>query len=206
MGIEESKRERSLLDPHTEFETKYKTDFNTLPEFKQIAENLPGLKNFVYAQGPDVYWVNPKEPDSFMRYRKAEHDNSPKSWVTMKVKTKTGNNIIRKETNWRVDNTPIETIEEGADILGFKFNFKIWKMCHIYNYKDATLVHYTLRDDKGKTAHFMEIEVDEDTIGSYTEEEAWEIIKKYEELLAPLGIDWRNRIRKSLFEMYRKEL
>ena len=206
MGVEESKGKGNLLDPHTEFETKYSTEFSTLPQFKAIAESLPDLKEFVYAQGPDVYWTKPGELDSFMRYRKAEHDKSPKAWLTMKVKTSDGNNIQRRETNWRVDKTPMKTIEEGVDILGYKFNFRIWKMCHIYKYKDATLVHYTLKDDKDKTAHFMEIEVDEETIGSYTEDEAWEVIKKYEEILAPLGIDWRNRIRKSLFEMYRKEL
>ena len=104
-----------------------------------------------------------------------------------------GHNVIRKEVNWRVDYTDKETIHEGALMMGFDFNFSIWKSCHIYNFKDATLVFYTVRDDKGTMTHFVEIEVDEESIHKLTRDEAWGIVKKYEAVLAPLGITYRHR-------------
>ena len=43
-------------------------------------------------------------------------------------------------------------------------------------------------------------------IPKMTEEEAWNIIRKYERELAPLGITHRHRLNKSLFEMYVKNV
>ena len=75
-------------------------------------------------------------------------------------------------------------------------------MCHIYNFEDATLVFYTVKDGS-KLDHFMEIEVREDM--EFTEDQAWAIIRKWEKELEPLGITAQNRLRKSLFDMYRRE-
>jgi predicted adenylyl cyclase CyaB len=196
-------QENKKLDPHTEFESKYRIDADKLYEFKSIIGDLTDLKEFIYVEGPDVYWT--KGEAEFLRYRKAAHEaESGKAWLTMKAKQKgASNNIIRKEVNWRVDTTPFETIREGAELLGFTYNFKIYKICHIYRFKDATLVFYTVKED-ASISHFIEIEVDEETIGNYTEEEAWGVIKKYEAVLSPLGIKPQNRLRKSLFEMYVK--
>lgn len=192
------------LDPHTEFESKYRVDADKLYEFKSIVEKLSDLKEFIYVEGPDVYWT--KGETEFLRYRKAAYGaaETSKSWLTMKSKLNgASNNIIRKEVNWRVDATPYETIREGAELLGFTYNFKIYKLCHIYRFNDATLVFYTVKEDTSMS-HFIEIEVDEATIGNYTEEQAFEVIKKYENILAPLGLKPQNRLRKSLFEMYVK--
>lgn len=192
------------LDPHTELETKYRVDPDKLYDFKSIVGELPELKEFTYVEGPDTYWTRGEA--EFLRYRKAAYGvaGDTKSWLTMKAKLKgASNNIIRKEVNWRIDATPYDTIKEGAELLGFTYNFKIYKICHIYRFHDATLVFYTVKED-ASMSHFIEIEVDEATIGDYTEEQAFEVIKKYENILAPLGIKPQNRMRKSLFEMYVK--
>lgn len=191
------------LDQFIEFETKYRIDADKLYEFKSIIGNLPDLLEFVYVEGPDVYWT--KGESEFLRYRKAAHESeNGKAWLTMKAQQKGAtNNIIRKEVNWRVDATSFETIREGAELLGFTYNFRIYKICHIYRFKDATLVFYTVKEEDS-ISHFVEIEVDEATIGTYTEDEAWGIIKKYEIILSPLGIKPQNRLRKSLFQMYVK--
>ena len=189
---------------HTEFESKYRVDGDKIYEFKKIVENLDGY-NFLYIQGPDYYFT--KEDGSFLRYRKAENDNKNRAEVTMKEKPEDAkNNIIRKEVNWRVDKTPYNTIKAGALMQGYDYNFRIWKMCHIYNFKDATVVFYTVKDDNEKLDHFIEIEVDEDTIHKLTEKEAWMVIEKYEAIFEPLGITYRNRLRKSLYEMYVKDI
>ena len=53
--------------------------------------------------------------------------------------------------------------------------------------------------------HFIEIELDEASIHHLTVDQAMEKIRKYEAILAPIGISHRNRLTKSLFEMYVKK-
>lgn len=189
------------LKEHTEFETKYRLDGDKVFEFKEIVESLDESYDFLYVQGPDWYYTKPD--GSFLRYRKGENDKSNRAELTMKSKPEDAvSNIVRKEVNLRVDKNGFGTVEAFAEMLGYDFNFKIWKMCHIYKFKDATLVFYTVRDDKGSVDHFAEIEVDEDTIHKLTRNEALDIVKKYERVLAPLGITYKNRLKKSLYEMY----
>jgi adenylate cyclase class IV len=193
------------MQKHTEFETKYRLDGDRVYDFKEIVETIDEPYDFIYVQGPDWYYTKPD--GSFLRYRKAENDKSGRAELTMKAKPEgAGNNIVRKEVNLRVDKNKFGTVEEFAKMLGYDFNFRIWKMCHIYKFKDATLVFYTVRDDKAIMTHFVEIELDEDNIHKLTESEAWDIIKKYERVLAPLGITFRHRLSKSLYEMYVKDI
>jgi adenylate cyclase class IV len=190
------------LKQHTEFETKYRVEGDLVYKFKAIVSELD-YKNFVYAEGPDFYYTKPD--GSFLRYRKAVTEK--RAEVTLKEKPDGAtSNIQRKEVNWRVDGTDSASVVEGAIMMGYKFNFSIWKSCHIYNFKDATLVFYTVKDDNDKIDHFVEIELDEKTIHKLTYNEAMDTIRKYEEILAPLGITYRNRLSKSLYEMYVKEI
>lgn len=199
---EDNVMEEVKLEHHTEFETKYRVEGDLVMKFKEIISEMD-YKNFVYAEGPDFYYTKPD--GSFLRYRKATTEK--RSEVTMKEKPSGAkSNIKRKEVNWRVDNTPKDTIIEGALMMGYTFNFSIWKSCHIYNFKDATLVFYTVRDDNNKLDHFMEIELDEDSIHKLTLAQAMDKIRKYEKVLEPLGITHKNRLKKSLYEMYVKEI
>jgi len=191
--------------PHlTEFETKYRVEGDKVYDFKRLVENINDKFNFVYAQGPDRYFT--KKDGSFIRFRKAETDKYAE--ITMKEKPLGAkHNIKRKEVNWRVDyNLKVSDISAGAEMLGYKFNFQISKICHIYKFKDVTLVFYTVLDDKGQMDHFIEIELDEKSIHKLTEQEAWDTIRKYENILSPLGITHRNRLTKSLYEMYVKDI
>lgn len=197
-----------LVPKLTEFETKYRVEPHLLTEFKRIVGDLPGLEKFIYVEGPDYYFV--KSEDDFARYRRPSHglDNG-RSEVTLKVKPKGAkNNIIRKEVNWRVDETPEDAIREGLRMMGYMPNFSIWKGCHIYIFHDVTLVMYTVFDTTdgkaSKTDSFIEIEVSEENISGMTEDQAWGLIEHYENVLADLGISARNRLRRSLFEMYRR--
>lgn len=195
--------EMEKLEKHTEFETKYRVEGDLQFKFKAIVGDLD-YKGFVYAEGPDYYFTKPD--GSFLRYRKATTEK--RSEVTMKEKPLGAkHNVLRKEVNWRVDNTPKETVEEGAIMMGYTYNFSIWKACHIYNMKDGTtLVFYTVRGEDNKIDHFVEIELDEHNIHKMTEDQAWDMIRKYEQILAPLGITHRNRLTKSLYEMYVKDI
>lgn len=198
------------LPKHTEFECKYRVEAHFLIDFKKIASSIPGLKNFIYVEGPDKYYT--LSDGSFARYRKASHGlDHGRAEVTWKIKQPGAkNNIIRTEYNWRVDNTLEETITDALIGQGYKFNFSIVKTCHIYTYEDATIVFYTVYDTTDgrstKTDTFVEIEVKEETIHNFTEDQAWDIINKYEKALEPIGVTPQKRMKRSLFEMYVREI
>lgn len=195
---------------YIEFETKYFMEEYQLLTFKKIVESIKEDKSFLYVEGKDFYYVKEDMPNSFARYRSADYglDNG-RSEVTIKTKPIAAkNNIKRQELNWRVDKTPEKTIMLGLETLGFKFNFSIWKSCHIIKLNDATLVFYTVYETTGgvfgQPKSFLEIEVSEEKISEMTEDQAWGIIEKYEKLLAPTGLTPQKRLKKSLFEMYRR--
>lgn len=199
-----------LVPKLTEFETKYRVEPHLLTEFKRIVGSLPELIKFIYVEGPDYYFT--KSDGSFARYRRPSHglDNG-RSEVTIKVKPEGAkNNIIRKEVNWRVDITPEDAIREGLRLMGYTPNFSIFKQCHIYNFPDVTLVFYMVYDTTdgkaSKTDTFVEIEVSEEKISEMTEDQAWALISHYEKVLEEIGITPQKRLRKSLFEMYRRDI
>lgn len=195
--IEEAKTEESKIARFTEFETKYTSDISNLSNFKAIVEVLPGLLDFTYAEGPDTYLTKPD--GSFGRYRAAKypHGTEYAQW-TLKLKpVGAKNNISRLEYNWRVDGTPEQEILDGAEAMGFTFNFKISKSCHIYRFPECTLVFYSVREaDSSKDDYYMEIEITEETVHELTEDQAWEIIRKYEKILEPVGVTAQKRMRK----------
>lgn len=197
--------QKEKIPQYTEFESKYRVDGDQIYKFKEIVEAMGESYDFLYVQGPDYYFV--RDDERFARYRKADNDKSGRAEVTFKLKpVGAKNNIQRKEYNWRVDKTPYTEIAEGLEDQGYKFNFKITKFCHIYKFKDVTLVFYSVRDEKNKLDHFIEIELDEASIHHLTLDEAMEKIRKYEGVLSPLGITHRGRLTKSLFEMYVKDV
>lgn len=200
--------EEKKLD-HIEFESKYRVEHNIVLPFKLIVEKMPTFREFIYAEGPDEYFV---KDGLFARYRKeANKGPDARAELTIKIKPEGAkNNIIREEYNVRVDGTPRETIVKFLTALGFNHNFTVMKSCFIYRMEDATLVTYTVADITDGTLksedNFVEIEVSEEKIHTMTESEAWQIITKYEKSLESLGINPQKRLRKSLFEMYRREV
>lgn len=148
----------------------------------------------------------------FMRYRRPSHglDGDRKELTTKYKQTGAKNNIQREEKNIRVDKTEENTITSFVKDIGYKMNFSIWKTCHIYNFEDATLVFYSVYDTtNGKSSkmdNFVEIEVSEEKVSDMTEEQAWGIIVKYEKALESIGLSAKSRLRKSLYEMYHREV
>lgn len=148
----------------------------------------------------------------FMRYRRPSHglDNNRQELTTKYQQEGVKNNVQREEKNIRVDNTAEDTVKSFVKDIGYKLNFSIWKTCHIYNFTDATLVFYSVYDTtNGKASkmdNFVEIEVSEELVETMTEEQAWAVITKYEAAIEAIGISAKNRLRKSLFQMYRREV
>lgn len=202
--------------PYHEIEVKFRIDESKLNEWKQIVSNYrdsdpDNYREFIYVDSDDVYYTKKEHPKDvvyeFVRYRFSDDKKVKRAELTTKRKLQGSNNYIRKEYNVRVDNNTKETVDGFITTgLGYDYNFKITKYVQIYRFKDATLPFYTVIDESGKRDTFLEIEVDEELLHTITEDDAWEIIKKYEAILAPLGITAKNRLRKSLFEMYVKDL
>jgi adenylate cyclase class IV len=207
MTIEEIKEPK--LPRWTEFESKYRTDLESLPIFLKIAHNTGNLINYLYVSGPDTFYV--KDEGSFGRYRKsdmADKDGSYFAQWTIKEKQKDSkNNFNRFESNWTVTGTPIEEIHAGAEKMGYKRVGKVHKDCHIFRFPDSTIVFYTVTSEgSDKKAHYIEVEVDEETIHQLTETEAWAVIEKYENILKDTGINAKKRLKLSLFEIYRNDV
>lgn len=194
------------LEELTEFECKYKTEEASLIAFKKLASGIEDdFLEFIYAEGPDRYYTTKTKTEaSFARYRKARHETDPKEWLTFKKRLDKKRAYKRKEPNILVTGTPLTDIESALSMHGYSLNFSIYKYCHIYVFKDATIVFYTVVDEKDKHTSFIEIEVDEATIAEQTEEDAWDVIRKYEAHLSSL-ITYKNRMDKSLFDMYKKD-
>jgi adenylate cyclase class IV len=196
-----------------EVEVKFRLDEGKLNDWKQLVTSLKEedgfkFKEFIYVDSDDIYFTRPVSTNieyEFVRYRFADDKKNKRAELTTKRKLKDGNNIFRMEKNLRVDNNSKELVTGFVEDLGFEFNFRITKYVQIYVFEDATLPFYTVIDGNGKRDTFIEIEVDEAKLHNMTEDQAWDVIKKYEAVLAPLGLTPKNRLRKSLFEMYKKE-
>jgi hypothetical protein len=204
-----------------EFETKYRAEDQNLIVFKQIIDNLLESKSFRYLEGPDAFFTYPKwwfdnNPQwdiegTFARYRKPSYGlDDGKKQVTWKYKPKGAKNSIqRTEYNFNLNETTSDSIVFGQmEDTGMVLNCSIIKNCHIYKLESVTLVWYTVydtTDGKPKKAdNFIEIEIDEAKIVNMTESQAWETIVKYEKILEPVGVNAQKRLKKSLFELYRR--
>lgn len=194
---------------HIELEFKYRIDPSQLMAFKSLAEKMPNLKEFIYAEGSDEYYKN---GSIFQRYRKEDHKGqNGRAELTLKVKPDGAkNNIFRPEYNLRVDGTPKPVIVAYLETLGFKYNFTVFKSCHIYVMDDATLVMYSVADTTDGSIknmdNFLEIEVSEEKIHKMTLDQAWSVLLKYEKALDSIGISSQKRLKKSLLEMYKRDV
>jgi predicted adenylyl cyclase CyaB len=189
---------------YLEVECKYNADGINRISFKDLAKDL-NPKSFIYVESKDIYYV--RAENEFLRYRmpsenKLGGSEENRSELTFKKKHIEQNNWTRTEVNLRVDLNSSDLINAFCEGLGYKRNFSIQKACDIYFFDDADIVYYTVKDEDGKYAHFIEIEANED-IGM-TKEQSWETILKYEKLLLPLGVTPQKRKKLSLYEMYKK--
>lgn len=188
------------MSDYLEIETKYSADDIEKEKFISLINSF-NTKEFIHVESKDIYYT--KGEHKFLRYRMApENSDDKRSELTFKKKHIKANNIVRTEVNVRIDQNKPELIEAFCEGLGYKKNFSIFKKCEIFHMEDAVLVYYEVFDENNKNSKFLEIEVLEDL--EVTEQQAWEIIQKYEKMLSPLGINPQKRMKLSLFERYKK--
>lgn len=183
-----------------EVETKYRSESIKLQDFCDLAVNwVP--KDTLIVSGWDYYFVSEGDPDEFIRYRASP----TKPQLTMKRKSKVGNNYVRREVNLPIaKDATLETVTVFCEDLGFKFNFKIWKSCWIFWFDLFNVVYYIVSDAEIKERdRFIEIEMDEEHPW-VDSTEAWTKLVEVEKSMESLGISPQSRLKKSLFEMFRK--
>ena len=163
---------------YLEVECKYNADDISRNAFKDLVKSF-NPKNFIYVESTDIYYL--REENEFLRYRmpsenKLGGDDENRAELTFKKKHKENNNLVRTEINLRVDKNDSALVHAFCEGLGYKKNFSIAKACDIYFFDDADIVFYSVKDEDGKYAHYLEIEADEN-IGM-THEQSWEVILK----------------------------
>lgn len=180
-----------------EIETKYDANGISLKAFVDLVEPMTPDKE-LFVSSYDDYFVNGSD---FVRYRYTKDHGE----LTIKKKTSDKNNNERIEVNLPTQGNNLKTLSAFMDLLGYKYNFGIYKSCQIYWVDKVVLVYYVVYDKElREVRRFIEIEADESHAWE-SEQQAWDEVVKYEKILEPLGITSKNRLKKSLFEMFRKE-
>lgn len=182
-------------------------------EFKYDAKNID-LKDFhkfckkkakytyISQTGTDVFYSHKEDKDVFYRYRKSPDLNQ----LTFKRKIHTANSFMRIEHNidlaGTMDEDRINLFCEGQ---GFTYNCRIFKTAFTYFYGPYVMTYYICYDESMKElGRFMEVEASEDgDIGGPYDQLSY--IQVIEKSLRALGITDKDRLTKSLFEMYRKD-
>ena len=179
-----------------ELEFKYGADNIDMADFINLVSPLN--PKWMMVSSYDDYFTNDKE--EFIRYR--YHDSMGE--LTIKRKTTDANNNDRVEVNVPTDGKSSAAIEAFANLLGYRKNFSVFKTCKIAFLEKVVLVYYVVYDENlNEKRRFIEVEAHE-AYPWASEEEAWTEVIAYENMLASLGISAKNRLKKSLFEIFKK--
>jgi adenylate cyclase class IV len=178
-----------------EIEFKYRADNVSLEDFQYICKDPYKL---VIASGYDYFYESDQTPGAFCRHRVGADMNQ----LTFKRKTASKNNYIRTEHNLNLADVKIDQVEALVAEFGYTKARSIFKSCFIYDFSDCIFVYYICYDEgMNELGRFIEIELAED--GRYaSQKDAMKQLIKLETRLSPLGIKPKNRLRKSLFELF----
>lgn len=184
-----------------EMEYKYRAGDIKLTDFISLVEELT-YDHKKEVSSFDYYYTIPNNSDMFQRYRESDEPE-----ITKKRKVKDSNNWERIEVDMPLDPKKITKaiVDRYVGLDGYKENFCIYKTCFIYIQEICNLVYYTVYDKEMKELdRFIEIEVNKDKAKELGTEDSLKHLKELEEKLSVLGITAKNRMKKSLYELYRK--
>jgi adenylate cyclase class IV len=183
---------------YKEIELKFSAKGIKLENFHIFCKKRKPEKYFTVS-GTDHFYAS-NNLDIFYRYR----DGDDGSQLTYKIKTTKNNSFIRKEYNINLGfNVDPKEVEAYVNEIGFNYAGSIFKNCFIYNYDYYTAVYYIVyNQDMVELDRFIELEMKEN-YEWVNEQEAWTELLVLEKMFKPLGILPSNRVKESLFEMYR---
>lgn len=195
-----------------ELEYKYKADNVQLSDFVALMEKL-GYEKKLEASSWDIYYTQKEtENNKFQRFRKGD---TPE--LTKKIKTQDGNNWTRIEYDLPLDFSRVneEIVTKFVKVDGYKENFRIYKTCFIYWQKNINYVFYVVyNENMEERGRFIEVEVNKEKVKELSNQEfdpntqeiehpADKVLREGEAELKALGITAQNRMKKSLFELFK---
>lgn len=182
-----------------ELEYKYRADSVGLSEFRALMQGL-NTKKTIDISSWDIYYTKDGEPDKFQRFR-----NGSTPELTKKRKINTNNNWERVEVDLPLDEERVteEIVSKYVSIDGYCENFRIYKTCFIYWLDNINFVYYIVYDrNLREQGRFIEVEVNKEMVNDL--DDANDTLNQAEITLGELGITHKNRLKKSLFEMFVK--
>lgn len=189
------------MNEYSEVEFKYKADNIKLSDFRYFLS--PYAEKTLEVSSWDVYFVSETKADSFQRLRLSE-----KPELTRKQKTNENNNWVRTEVDLPLDRDRLteELVEKFVGLGGYRRNFKIFKSCIVYWIGYVNYVYYIVYDEELKElGRYIEVEINKEKVKELSLTNNLDsVINEAEGLLSRLGISPQNRMKKSLFELYRK--
>jgi adenylate cyclase class IV len=192
-----------------ELELKYDANEVCLSAFNQLSWSEKP-ESYAEAHSWDIYFSADKAatihtlPFEFMRLRLGK-----KPELTIKIKKDGKNNNSRIEIDIPLDpnassNDLNKVVSEYCKQFNFVENFRIFKYCSIFFYEKIDTVYYVTYDEEMKEiGRFLEIERRKD-VPCESEDEAWELVKSFEQKFSIFGITPQHRMRRSQWEMNRK--
>jgi adenylate cyclase class IV len=187
------------MDDKYELEYKYSASDISLKKFMEFCESKTPITKIEVGSW-DSYYSDGKD---FIRLREGPHPE-----LTIKRKIVDTNNFSRIEVDLPldpdIDNRPI--VSTWVGLLGYKENFRVYKNCIIYFYDNWNIVYYIVYDqDLKEKGRFLEIEINKKKVSELGGSEGALVkLKIIEESLSELDITPSNRLRKSLWEMFKK--
>jgi adenylate cyclase class IV len=183
---------------YKEVEAKYDASNISISSFVDLIEQNFSIKKKMLISSHDDYFTDVN--DNFIRYRYTDNGGE----LTIKRKLNSKNNNHRIEVNIPTSGDNVKSIAAFVDLLGYRHNFSIYKTCKIYWSDTAVFAYYVVYDrEMQELRRFLEIEANESHTWA-SEEEAWNEVIKCEKTLEPLGITSKNRLKKSLFELFKQ--
>lgn len=186
-----------LVNKFSEFETKYEVEEVQLEKFGTTLQESSRHYEVHHYDGRDDFYTKGAD---FIRHRLCNEDQE------LTIKKRLDDDLTHRiEVNLNVGITDEEITSKFVELLGYKYDFTIFKTAVVYNFSDAALSFYRVNSkDHSKPRCFVEIEV-YNNMKDLDEKKAWRIIKKYEKMLYDIGVQEAARLNKSLYEMYKPE-
>ncbi len=185
----------------TELEFKYDASDIKMSKFVEFAQSLKPTRR-VEGAGWDTYYSGDTQNFEFIRFRQSPDFAE----LTIKIKSTEKNNNNRFELDLPLlpSRTSNWLVEKFVSLFGFKENFRVWKYFDIYWTEKVDIVYYTIYNkDMTEIGRRIEIEARKDYKFTSAEEALAEV-KAMEQLMAEIGITPQKRMKKSMWEQFRK--
>lgn len=183
----------------TELEFKYGADDIKMTKFVEFAQANNPVKR-IEGSGWDYYYSGTGLPFEFLRYRAGEC-----SELTIKMKNDEKNNNNRFELDLPLSTkVSLWMVEKFVSLFGFKENFRVFKYFDIYWFEKVDIVYYIIYNkDMNEVGRRVEVEARKDYPFKSAEEGTIEV-KAMEQKMAAIGITPQMRMKKSMWETFRK--